>query len=274
VTLLDEAGDVVTSNENGVLKTWSNQPLVNGVLDIVSLGVADTGTRPSIEITSSDNAITGSMLAALSASVTYVGDAPQLCFALEAITTCPNLQLLQGDTSVPDGIIEVSTATTPSGGTTTRASLRKVIDGTNTVTVCAASTATFTSIPGGAPVISSPGVAPIVEAAPIASVTRPPVYKYIYGFADGSPVLTSKIKNSIRAFLNKYDDYSKIQVVGYTEGPNVLKTDKWLSKTRAQNAMSFVSKKLKLSFTVSGVGASQMTKESSKMRRIKIILTD
>ena len=288
VTLLDEAGDVITSNENNVLKTWSNQPLVNGVLDMSSLGVADTGTRPSIQITSSDNTVTGSMLAALTASVTYVGDAPQLCFTLEAATTCPNLQLQQGDTSVPDGIIEVSTATTPNGGTATRASLRKVIDGTNTATVCAATTATYTSIPGGIPASSSPGVAPVIESAPSsspgvapaiesapkASVKRPPVYKYISGFADGSPVLTSKIKNSIQAFLKKHNDYSKIQVVGYTEGPTVLKRDKWLSNTRAKNAISFVEKKLKASFVSVRVGASQTTKHSSLMRRIKITLTD
>jgi hypothetical protein len=74
---------------------------------------------------------------------------------------------------------------------------------------------------------------------------RPPVSVTISGFAAGSPVLTTSIKNQIKAFLTKYNDYKNLQCTGVTMGPTVLKTDTALATNRAANACGFALSYLK-----------------------------
>jgi hypothetical protein len=103
---------------------------------------------------------------------------------------------------------------------------------------------------------------------------RPPVTITISGFRDGSPVLTRSIQNRIKEFLKKYNDYPVIETAGFTEGPVVLRTDFALSKARAVNATRFIRTNLKKKFSVVKIKSGQNTVEASKVRRIKITLTD
>ena len=103
---------------------------------------------------------------------------------------------------------------------------------------------------------------------------RPPVTVTIGGFADGSPVLSTRIKSSINAFLKKYSDYKNIECVGYTEGPTVLKSDYKLSKQRAVNSCNFALAGLAKGMHVIGMGSGQNLKEAASVRRVVITLTD
>ncbi len=103
---------------------------------------------------------------------------------------------------------------------------------------------------------------------------RPPRTITIGNFIDGSPVITPRIASSIRAFVNKYNDYKNIECVGYTEGPTVLPTDRALSMRRAVNACNYVLKTLKFSYTLVGTRAGQDTVEHPGRRRVVITLTD
>lgn len=110
--------------------------------------------------------------------------------------------------------------------------------------------------------------------APQTPTKRPPVTVTIGGFNDGSPVLTTRIKASINAFLKKYSDYKNIECVGYTEGPTVLKTDYKLSKQRAINSCTFATQGLAKGMHLNGMSSGQDLKEAASVRRVVITLTD
>jgi hypothetical protein len=103
---------------------------------------------------------------------------------------------------------------------------------------------------------------------------RPPVTITIGNFIDGSPRITALIGSKIRAFIKRYADYRTIECIGYTEGPTVLKTDKWLSTQRATNACGYVKTNLKKKFVQLKIKAAQGTVEASENRRITITLRD
>lgn len=113
---------------------------------------------------------------------------------------------------------------------------------------------------------------PVVTTPPVAK--RQPVTITIGGFKPGSPVLTKQIQAAIKKFIAKYPDYKNVIATGVTDGPTVLKVDKTLSKTRAANALSFLTKTLKAPVKVAAVKAKQETKKGSAVRRVVITLTD
>lgn len=103
---------------------------------------------------------------------------------------------------------------------------------------------------------------------------RPPVTVTIGNFIDGSPVITAAIASRIRLFMKTYSDYRTIECIGFTEGPTVLSTDRWLSRQRAVNACNFVTRSLKQKLFVSGVRNSQERVVASAIRRVTITLRD
>lgn len=115
---------------------------------------------------------------------------------------------------------------------------------------------------------------PPVTVTPAPVVKRPPVTITIGGFKPGSPVLTKQIQAAIKKFIAKNPGYKNVIATGVTDGPTVLKVDKNLSKTRATNALSFVTKTLKAPVKVSEVKAKQETRKGSAVRRIVLTLTD
>ena len=130
VTILDTNGNPISG--------WIDKtPNANGVIDMHSLSVAVSGTKPSLQVTAGE--IDQDLLARLTASVRFESGSPQLCFDLTASANCPDLTLDHGDLSVPDGLIQVSAVSLTSGGQAVAASEASTsLTGTNTGFVCAA----------------------------------------------------------------------------------------------------------------------------------------
>ena len=65
---------------------WSNVPLTSTTIDLSSISVATSGTRPTFLITGINK--TAADVTGLVADITYVSDPPQLCFELEPVAVC------------------------------------------------------------------------------------------------------------------------------------------------------------------------------------------
>jgi uncharacterized repeat protein (TIGR02543 family) len=95
----------------------------------------------------------------------------------------------------------------------------------------------------------------------------------VSGFADGSPILTAKIKSAIAKFVAKNQGLTIVQCTGYTEGPTVLDSDLKLSKQRGTNACRYVLSLMAGSVSKLQTSAVQLTKEAASNRRVSITLT-
>lgn len=132
VTVLDTAGNPVSG--------WVDRTITSaGVLDMSALSVADTGTRPTIQV--SAGTVDGALLDDITAVVKFHANAPELCLTLKAAQVCPNVTPGQNDTSVPNGLIQATAVTTPVIGSPVGSQTRKTINGTNTGNLCASSIA-------------------------------------------------------------------------------------------------------------------------------------
>ena len=267
ITMLDSNGSAISG--------WVNRSVAgSGLLDLSGLTTAETGMRPTMQITSTDSGDTATQLEAILGAITFTAEAPQLCFVLKAVTKCPGVTLAGTDHSVPAGVVEVTTTTTPVGAASISSNARSVTSGTTSSELCAASTPNYTAPTGRSSGGGGGGAVTVLPVPTTPKAKRPPVTITIGGFRDGSPVLTKAIQNKIKAFLKKYNDYPIIETAGFTEGPVVLKTDFALSKARAVNATKYIKTNLKKKFLVVKIKSGQDKVEASKVRRIKITLTD
>lgn len=86
-------GDVtsfkVTVKKNGAgISGWTNlTPDATGSIDLTALDVAVSGTKPTFEV--SATGVTEQDAAAITADVTFLSDAPQLCLDLVVLRSCP-----------------------------------------------------------------------------------------------------------------------------------------------------------------------------------------
>lgn len=268
VTVNDASGSPITGF-NDVQITVDQNSDVRGTLDLSSI---PTSTRPTILVTATIT-VAGSILSDITATVGYTSSDPQMCVVLRAKVKCATVYSPPALTSVGDGIITTiaSRSATSYGLSNVQIayvseteSTPQTLTGTGDV-VCPA------TVSGGGGGSGAVTTLPVVTPP---KAKRPPVTITIGGFRDGSPILTKTIQNKIKAFLKKYNDYPVIETAGFTEGPVVLKTDYALSKARAVNATSFIRTKLKKSFSVVKIKSGQDKVEASKVRRIKITLTD
>lgn len=129
VTILDASGAPITG--------WTDvHPSSTGVLDMSSLTVTETGTKATIQVNAGIG-ITAEELATLTAIVKFQAEDPQLCFNLTAVTSCPEFTPAPGDTSVPDGLIQITSISTSTSGTPlATGEQEKTLAGTNVDTVC------------------------------------------------------------------------------------------------------------------------------------------
>jgi len=130
VTILDSNSEPIPGYVD--LKTNSK-----GLLDLSGLTVAKTGTKPTIQ-TNAGN-VDGALLDQLTAVVKFKADAPQLCLTLSAAPVCDGYTPAQGDTSVPNGLIQATSVTTPVSGEAFGDESVAKLAGNNTSAVCAAS---------------------------------------------------------------------------------------------------------------------------------------
>jgi hypothetical protein len=267
VTVNDASGSPITGF-NDVQITVDQNSDVRGTLDLSSIPAS---TRPTILVTATIT-VAGSILSDITATVGYTASDPQMCVVLRAKVKCATTYSPPTLTSVGDGII------------TTIASRSATSYGSNNVQIAFVSetestpqTLTGTGDVVCPAVVSGGGGGGSVTVLPVPTAPkakRPPVTITIGGFRDGSPILTKTIQNKIKAFLKKYNDYPVIETAGFTEGPVVLKTDFALSKARAVNATKYIKTSLKKKFSVVKIKSGQDKVEASKVRRIKITLTD
>lgn len=141
VTVLDTAGEPITG--------WVDKTITSaGVLNMSGLTVEQTGTRPTIQV--SAGAVSSTLLDDLTAVVKYHASQPELCLTLKAAQVCPNVTPAQNDTSVPNGLIQATSITTPVSGNEVGSQSRATITGTNTGDVCASSIALLPTSTGAA----------------------------------------------------------------------------------------------------------------------------
>ena len=267
VTVNDVHGNPISGFNDVQLSVDPNSD-VRGSLNLSTL---TSTTRPTILVTAVIT-VAGTLLSDITATVDYASTDPQMCIILRAKVNCATAYTPPVSTDVGDGII------------TTIATRSATSYGLNNVQLAYASEAETnpqTLIGSGTVVcpaaVSGGGGGGAVTTLPVVTppkTKRPPVTITIGGFKDGSPILTKAIQSKIKAFLKKYNDYPVIETAGFTEGPVVLKTDFALSKARAVNATAFIKKDLKKTFSVVKIKSGQDKVEASKVRRIKITLTD
>jgi len=184
VTVLDSSGVAIAGYT-------SLTPNSGGVIDLSALVVATSGTQPTFEVTALGASTANAT--AISAAVTYVSDAPQLCFTLTTIHTCPALAagLSAGATvAVSDVALGGSTVATGSGAPTTTP-LSAAVTRANMAgcvgTISGTATQTYSS---GAP--STPlanGVVYLLDSlgAPVASTST--ATDGTYSFANANPAV-------------------------------------------------------------------------------------
>lgn len=132
VSVLDDTGAEVAGWQEVAVDS-------NGFLDMSTLTVAESSTTPSIQLVG-QNGATLAELEAVTGTVTFEAEEPELCFALQAVTNCPD-ELINNPAvpDVPPGIVEGSSITYPSnGGREVGSKQRTTIPGTNSGGLCAA----------------------------------------------------------------------------------------------------------------------------------------
>jgi LPXTG-motif cell wall-anchored protein len=133
ISILDDNGAEVAD--------WQDVPVDStGYLDMSTLTVAESSTTPSIQIVGL-NGVTLEELELITGIVTFEAEEPEFCFALQAITNCPDESVNNPTVAdVPAGIIEGSSITYPtSGAREVGSKQRTVIPGTNAGSLCASS---------------------------------------------------------------------------------------------------------------------------------------
>jgi CshA-type fibril repeat protein len=103
--------------------------------------------------------------------------------------------------------------------------------------------------------------------------SRGPVIISIGNFADGSSKLTKSIKSKIAAFINRHNDYERMQCIGFTEGPTVLATDAALARARAVNACK-LALRIDADLLPVSISTRNLKAVGAEFRRITIVLRD
>jgi hypothetical protein len=133
ISILDDNGAAVAD--------WQDLAVDStGYLDMSDLTVEESSTTPSIQIIGLNGA-TIEELEAITGTVTFEAEEPELCFGLRAVTNCPDEEI--NNPAVPDvppGIVEASSITYPKNGSREVGSKQRItIAGTNSGNLCAAS---------------------------------------------------------------------------------------------------------------------------------------
>ena len=133
VTILDSDGFPIEG--------WTDVvPNAQGVINMKSVSVDTTGTKPTIRVNA--GSVAEALLAQVSADVKFKAEDPQLCFKLAVAPNCPDFTPASGDLSVPDGLIQSAAISTNADGKTISAGDREAtLTGTSTDGVCPATIA-------------------------------------------------------------------------------------------------------------------------------------
>ncbi len=113
-------------------------PDASGLIDLSGLTSETTGTQPSIRIIAGD--ISDELAEQISATVTFVGEDPELCLALDASNHCETTVVADPPAgSIADGIVEGTSITRPTTGSDVGSKQTITLDGVNSADMCEAS---------------------------------------------------------------------------------------------------------------------------------------
>ena len=117
-------------------------PNAGGLISLTGLDVNATGVTPTIKITAGD--ITDELAEQIAATVTFVAEDPQLCFALDASDNCETtISPDPGVGDIADGIVKGTSITRPTHGTAVGNTESTTLPGQNAAEMCAASALTI-----------------------------------------------------------------------------------------------------------------------------------
>lgn len=113
-------------------------PNASGLIDLAGLTSDETGTQPSIRIDAGD--VSDALADEITATVTFVAEDPELCFALDADNYCETTVVDSPPAgSIADGIVEGTSITRPNAGNDLGSKETSEIPGTNADQMCQAS---------------------------------------------------------------------------------------------------------------------------------------
>ena len=146
---------VYNASGNGLVAIPGYSNVTIDTTDTLDLSRIDTsiyGSRATIELTGGAGTTNADLLQ-VTADVTYLAPAPQLCFTLKAQQVCANSYVhLAGDPSIADGVIQIASVVTPVVGSVTSESSTRTLGGTYSSTVCIAAGGTALYSPPSAPI--------------------------------------------------------------------------------------------------------------------------
>jgi hypothetical protein len=106
-------------------------------VDLSTLTVADTGTRPTFRVKGqlADAVLVGQ----IKLDISYKSANPQLCMTLSVVQVCPSVTPAPGDATVANGLLRSAMTSTPSGGGSAGSQVQEIsLTGTNTSSTCVA----------------------------------------------------------------------------------------------------------------------------------------
>ena len=137
VVMADVRVSFYDSEGNAVDSYIDLTPDSNGFVDLSGLTSEDTGTQPSIRIDAGD--VSDALADEITATVTFVAEDPQLCFALDADNYCETNVGNPTPGSVPDGIVAGTSITRPNVGTDVGSAQTSELPGLNASETCPSS---------------------------------------------------------------------------------------------------------------------------------------
>jgi hypothetical protein len=138
---------VLNSSGQAIANYVDLTPDSSGAIDLSQLTTAQTGATPTFRISDWSSTPVSGALTQIQTTINSNVETPQLCFALVAVQSCPNVSLPQGDTSVANGLLQTRVVSTPTSGPAMEQVEDCTLNGTNTSATCTPYLASFVPPP-------------------------------------------------------------------------------------------------------------------------------
>jgi uncharacterized repeat protein (TIGR02543 family) len=126
-----------------------------------------------------------------------------------------------------------------------------------------------TATPSPAPIAPTPSPTPTPKPKP---TVKPQLSVTISGFAPGSSVLMPVTKKALNGLVSQFEIARSIALVGFTEGPTVLKIDRALSLARARVVAAYL-KKLTAKNIRTTISSKQSLTVDDQIRSVQLTIT-
>lgn len=147
IALSDMRVSVLNSSGQAITNYVDLTPNGSGAIDLTQLTTLQTGATPTFRLSDWSSSPTPGALTQVQTTINSTVETPQLCFALVAVQSCPNVTLPQGDTSVANGLLRTKVLSTPTSGPAMEQVEDRTLNGTNTSATCTPYLASFVPPP-------------------------------------------------------------------------------------------------------------------------------